>query len=90
MKITYRIHAIQRMFERAVSTADVNAVLNNGHTIESYTDPVAPARLVLGHIGKRALHIVVAENPDDDEAILVTVYQPERARWEADFERRKA
>ena len=90
VKAIYRIHTIQRMFERDVSTADVHAALENGHTIETYPDTLAPARLVLGHAGKRSLHVVLAENPADDQAIVVTVYQPEPARWEADFERRKA
>jgi hypothetical protein len=90
LKNIYRIHTIQRMFERGISTADVRAALEHGRTIETYADSVSPARLVLGHTGKRALHIVLAENSNDSEAIVVTVYQPERARWEADFERRKA
>ena len=90
MKNIYRIHTIQRMFERDVSTADVHAALENGHTIESYPDTVAPARLVLGHAGKRNLHVVLAENSAEDQVVVVTVYQPEHARWEANFERRKA
>ncbi len=90
LKNIYRIHTIQRMFERGIDTADVRAALENGRTIETYADTYAPARLVLGRCGRRILHVVLAENSAEGEAIVVTVYQPERARWEADFERRKA
>jgi hypothetical protein len=89
MKNIYRIHTIQRMFEREVSTADVRSVLENGHTIETYADKDYPARLVLGRSGRRTLHVVIAENSADGENIVVTAYQPERAHWEAGFERRK-
>lgn len=89
MKNTYRIHTIQRMFERGISIQDVRTVLENGRTIETYTDKHYPARLVMGRCGKRNLHVVLAENIVGEENIVVTVYQPERIRWEADFERRK-
>ena len=36
MKIIYRIHAIQRMFERSVSAEDMRFVLQRGKAIETY------------------------------------------------------
>jgi hypothetical protein len=90
MKITFRIHAIQRMFERSISADDVRAVLTNGITIEEYPeDTPYPTRLLLGWRGKRPLHIVVASNEVDDEQIIVTVYEPDLNHWESDFKRRK-
>jgi hypothetical protein len=32
---------------------------------------------------------VVADNTDDRENIVVTVYEPDPAEWEADFKRSK-
>ncbi len=90
MKITYRIHALQRMFERDVSAEDTRFVLEQGTTIEEYEDTHYPARLVLGRRGKRPLHVVAAENKPDDQAIIVTVYEPTREHWETGFERRKS
>jgi hypothetical protein len=34
--------------------------------------------------------LVVADNTDDRENIVITVYEPDPAEWEADFKRRKA
>lgn len=36
MKITYRVHAIQRMFERGISEAEVGRVLSEGIVITVY------------------------------------------------------
>ena len=89
MKITYRIHAIQRMFERSVSAEDMRFVLERGTTIEAYEDTHYPGRLLLGGRGKRPLHVVLADNSADDESIVVTVYEPDHRYWEPGFKRRK-
>ena len=89
MKIIYRIHAIQRMFERSLSAADMRFVLERGKIIEAYEDADYPGRLLLGGRGKRPLHVVVAENADDDQAIVVTAYEPDERYWEPGFKRRR-
>ncbi len=89
MKIMYRIHAIQRMFERSVSAEDMRFVLERGRTIEAYEDAHYPGRLLLGGRGKRPLHVVLADNAADGESIIVTVYEPDRRYWEPGFKRRK-
>lgn len=90
MKINYRIHAVERMFERGISARDIRAALEAGETIESYEDEAAyPARLVLVLRGKRALHVVAADNVAGDETIVITAYRPERRRWSDDFKRRR-
>ena len=89
MKITYRIHAIQRMFERNVSAEDMRFVLEHGKTIETYEDADYPSHLLLAGRGKRPLHVVVADNAADDEVIVVTAYQPDNRYWEPGFKRRK-
>jgi hypothetical protein len=89
MKIIYRIHAIQRMFERSVSAEDMRFVLQRGKTIEEYEDVDTPGRLLLGGRGKRPLHVVVAENAANDEAIVITAYEPDVRYWEPGFQRRR-
>lgn len=89
MKITYRIHAIQRMFERHLSAADVRFVLEHGKNIEKYDDKDYPARLLLARRAKRPLHVVVADNIASDEAIIVTAYEPDDEYWEPGFKRRR-
>ena len=90
-RLVFRVHAIEAMFQRNISEADVQHVLIAGKTIESYPDDQPyPSRLVLGWRGSRPLHVVVADNERDRESIIVTVYEPDPDRWEAGFERRRS
>jgi hypothetical protein len=90
MKLTFRVHAIQRMFERKISPEDVRSVVESGETIQKYpNDTPYPSRLVLGWKQLRPIHVVVAENEADDEKIIVTVYEPDSSQWTDDFKRRK-
>jgi hypothetical protein len=89
-KLVYRVHALRRMFVRSITAAEVRTVIEQGHTIERYpADTPYPSRLLLGFAGGRALHVVVAENADDDETIVVTVHEPEPALWQPGFRRRR-
>lgn len=89
-RMIFRVHALQRMFQRGIGADDVQHVLTAGKTIERYPeDQPYPSRLVLGWLGKRPLHVVVAENKAQQETIVVTVYEPDPIRWESGFERRR-
>jgi len=78
------------MVERRIRETDVWYVLNLGKTIEIYPDDQPyPSRLVLGWLESRPIHIVVADDQASQEIIIVTVYEPDPERWEADFETRK-
>ena len=89
-RLVFRVHAIQRMFEPGISKQDVRRVLETGKTIESYPDDEPyPSRLVLGWSGARPLHVVVADNRDQDETVVITVYEPDPDRWEPDFSERR-
>jgi hypothetical protein len=88
-RVVFRVHAVQRMFERGISAADVCHVLSRGAIIEEYpTDEPYPSRLVLGWCQSRPIHVVVADNKPDDELIVITVYEPDPALWE-ELRRRK-
>ncbi len=90
MNIIYRIHALQRMFERSISTEDVRLVIQNGETIESYSNDLPyPSRLLLGWRKNRPLHIVVADNMEEFEIIVITVYEPDPSKWDREFRRRR-
>ncbi len=90
MRVTYRVHAIQRMFERGISDTDVRRVLSEGEEIASYAeDKPYPSRLLLGWRGGRPVHVVSAYNVEDEEHVVITVYEPSPALWEAGFKRRK-
>jgi len=87
-RLVYRVHAVRRMAERGIREEDVVRVLAEGKEIESYPDDRPyPSRLLLGWMGGRPIHVVAASA--ERAIIIITVYQPDAAHWEAGFERRK-
>lgn len=78
------------MFERKISETDVLEVLATGKVIEDYpTDQPYPSYLKLGFVKSRPLHVVTAEATDEATTVIITVYEPDLARWEPGFEKRK-
>jgi hypothetical protein len=58
--------------------------------IEDYKDDIPyPSQLILGWCGPRPIHVVAANNPDAQETIIITAYEPDSTQWEPDFKRRK-
>ena len=89
-RIIFRVHAIQRMFERKIPTGNVRQVLQSGEMIEDYSEDMPdPGGLLSGKRGQRPLHVVMAENTKEGELVVITVYEPDRAQWKADFRNRK-
>jgi len=89
-KLVFRVHAVQRMFERNISREDVRAVLATGEVIRGYPDDTPyPSYLILGWRGERPLHVVAADNHAARETIIITVYQPDPDQWEPDFRSKK-
>ena len=85
-KVTFRVHAIRRMFERGVTEEDVRLVLRNGEVIGDYPDDTPyPSCLMLGWCNDRPVHVVAASNHDEKETIVVTVYEPDPAKWDTAF-----
>lgn len=88
-KIVFRVHAVKRMFDRGIAEDEVIKALQGAETIAAYPDDTPyPSRLVLGYSGEKSLHLVVADNEDDKERIVVTVYEPDRDKWSEDLRTR--
>jgi hypothetical protein len=48
-RLVFRVHAIQRMYQRSITEEEVRIVIKTGETIEDYpADFPYPSRLVLG------------------------------------------
>ena len=89
-KILFRVHAVQRMFERNISVKKVSQALQSGEAIEDYSAEMPePSRLLLGFQGKRPFHVVTSENPETKETTIITVYIPDPDKWNKDFRSRK-
>ena len=90
ISIIYRVHAVQRMFERKISGKNVRRALEAGEVIEDYSDEMPePSRLILGYQGKRPFHVVTSENAGTNETTVITVYVPDADKWKKDFRSRK-
>jgi len=88
--IIFRIHAVQRMFERRIRAESVRQVLQSGEMIEDYSEDMPdPGGLLTAKHGQRPLHVVMAENTKEGELVVITVYEPDRAQWKPDFRNRK-
>ena len=89
-KTIFRVHAVQRMFEREVSVKNVLRAIESRETIEDYSSEMPePSRLILGFQGKRPFHVVVSENPETNETTVITVYVPDPNKWKKDSRSRR-
>jgi hypothetical protein len=89
-RIEWQRHALERMAERGISTADVKAVLADGQRIEDYPDAYPlPSALFFGWRGQRPLHVVAAFDPAAGTAYVITAYEPNLEHFEADFRTRR-
>lgn len=66
-----------KMFRRSVSRADIDAVLARNEIIEVYEHHGRVRCVLLGEVGGRALHVVVAEDDVIDATVVLSVYEPD-------------
>jgi hypothetical protein len=90
-KLLFRVHAVQRMFERGISVKKVRSALEMGETIEDYSSEMPePSRLILGFQGKRPFHVVTSESLEAGETTIITVYLPDPNQWTKDSKKRRS
>ena len=78
------------MFERKISVEAVRQVLQSGEMIEDYSEDMpAPGGLISSQRGHRPLHVVMAENTEQAELVVITVYEPDPSQWNVGFRTRK-
>lgn len=89
-RILYRLHAVERMRERSVSTAEIEEAIRSGEVLAERPEGFPhPSRLLLGWAGSRPLHVVVAEDRGNNLLVVITVYEPSLLLWGQDFRRRR-
>ena len=89
--LIFRIHALRQMFQRRISDSDIRELLIIGVIIEEYFDDTPyPSCLVSGTVNSRPLHVIMAYNNVDREAIVITAYEPDPDMWSDHFTRRKS
>jgi len=89
-KTIFRVHAVQRLFERRVAIKKVLNAIETGEIIEDYSSETPePSHLILGFQGKRPFHVVTSENPETNETTVITVYVPDPNKWKKDSRSRR-
>jgi hypothetical protein len=89
--ILFRVHALQRMFERGVSIKAISQSLASGKTIEDYSSEMPePSRLILSFQGQRPFHVVASENREENMTTIITVYIPHPEKWNKDLKGRRS
>ena len=88
--VTFTRHAIERMFSRAIDVTEVTELIAKGDVIADYPDDTPyPSALLLGFVGHRPVHVVVAKDERTSDCYVVTVYVPEAETWNDDFRTRR-
>jgi len=74
-----------------IRVQDVVQSLQSGEIIEEYSnDRPYPSCLILGRtIGGRPIHVVCAPVVAERRLIIITTYEPDPARWDPEFRRRR-
>jgi hypothetical protein len=89
-RLMFRIHALRQMFQRRISDSEIREILADGVIIEDYPDDTPyPSCLVSGKANHRPIHIVIAYNNVEREAIVITAYEPDPDGWSEDFSMRR-
>jgi Domain of unknown function (DUF4258) len=87
MRLVFSAHAIKKMFERGIGVEEVRAALANAKVVASYPDDQPfPSELLLAY-GSQPLHVVAAKT-DTGETVVITVYRPDPALWNENFDKR--
>nr|QNO52503.1 hypothetical protein CGEPLDJD_00023 [Methanosarcinales archaeon ANME-1 ERB6] len=86
-KILITDHAWEAIDKREISTKEVISVILNGEIIEEYKeDKPCPSSLILGFVGSRSIHVLVALCKEHIR--IITTYEPDAAKW-VDYRFRK-
>lgn len=89
-QIVFTTHAIERMAQRGITTVEVAAVIRTGTVVSRETHAVPhPKRVLLGWSSARPLHVVVADNQNENVTIVITVYEPNPQHWLPGFTRQR-
>lgn len=91
-RLLYSRHAREEMESEElglIREQEVFEALTQGKIVENYPeDEPYPSCLIFGRtLQNRPLHVVCSYAEEDDTVIIITVYEPNAARW-AGFERR--
>ncbi|MBM3135087.1 MAG: DUF4258 domain-containing protein [Chloroflexi bacterium] len=85
-RVLYTQHARREMRDDPcgrILEQEVSEAVLTGEIIEDYPDDTPyPSCLVFGRTRPgRPIHVVCAHVPEEDRAVIITVYEPDSDRW---------
>ena len=89
-KISWKKHALIRMFERGISRKEVKYAILNGEIIENYLDDYSFPSVLIAYVPEddRPLHVVMAHS--DSYCYIITAYEPNNKRFEDNLKNRRS
>lgn len=88
-RIEWRKHALERMFIRGISRAEVKEVLTFGEIIESYKDDKPFESALFMYVETKPLHVVAGFDDVNDIEYVITAYVPDIKHFNNDFKIRR-
>ena len=88
-ELSITLHAQQQTTTRRIKISEVREALlsASAELIEDYPeDPRGSSCLVYGKTANRILHVHISYPP---EIVVITAYEPDPAKWEADYKTRR-
>lgn len=91
-RLKLRKHAHERSFQRGIPRDEIRGVLETGEIIREYPDDTPlPSYLVLGWTeDDRPIHVVAADDEEEDVTYVITVYEPDPDLWTDDFRQKQS
>lgn len=88
--VSFSGHAVRRMFQRGIKRQEVTEVIATGEIIANYPDDQPhPSFTLLGFAGAIPVHVVVAQDQQDDACIVIPAHIPDNALWSDGFRKRR-
>jgi len=90
-RIRLKTHAFIRSVERRIKINEIEEALINSKIIASYPDDTPlKSYLLLGYtLNERPLHIVTAIDNTEHYIWIITVYEPDRNKWNRSLTKRR-
>ncbi len=75
-------HVLKAMITRLIRAYEVEEVISYGEIIKFYsTDRPYPSYLLFKFVNGRPIHVVAGKNPETNECIIITCYEPDPTIW---------
>jgi hypothetical protein len=88
--VRFKKHALIRAIERNIKINEIEEVIDNSQIITKYEDDKPlKSYLLLGFTkAKRPLHVIIAIDEIEKYIWIISVYEPDRKKWDETFKKR--